>query len=77
MQKLSVKVAAHRLKEGSVIAYPTEAVWALGCDLLNKQACLDLLRIKLRPIQKGMILIAGSIDEFAGIFSALPVDQIP
>jgi tRNA A37 threonylcarbamoyladenosine synthetase subunit TsaC/SUA5/YrdC len=26
MQKLSVKVAAHRLMEGSVIAYPTEAV---------------------------------------------------
>jgi L-threonylcarbamoyladenylate synthase len=76
MQKLSVKVAAHRLMEGSVIAYPTEAVWGLGCDPLNEQACLDLLQIKRRPIQKGMILIAGSIDEFAGILSALPVDQV-
>jgi L-threonylcarbamoyladenylate synthase len=76
MQKLSVKVAAHRLMEGSVIAYPTEAVWGLGCDPLNEQACLDLLQIKRRPIQKGMILIAGSIDEFADIFSALPVDQV-
>lgn len=76
MQKLSVKVAAHRLMEGNVIAYPTEAVWELGCDPLNEQACLDLLQIKRRPIQKGMILIAGSIDEFAGILSALPVDQV-
>lgn len=76
MQKLSVKVAAHRLMEGSVIAYPTEAVWGLGCDPLNEQACLDLLQIKRRPIQKGMILIAGSIDEFAGILSALPVNQV-
>ncbi len=76
MQKLSVKVAAHRLMEGNVIAYPTEAVWGLGCDPLNEQACLDLLQIKRRPIQKGMILIAGSIDEFAGILSALPVDQV-
>ena len=76
MQKLSVKVAAHRLMEGSVIAYPTEAVWGLGCDPLNEQACLDLLQIKRRPIQKGMILIAGSIDEFAGILSALPGDQV-
>ena len=62
--------------EGNVIAYPTEAVWGLGCDPLNEQACLDLLQIKRRPIQKGMILIAGSIDEFAGILSALPVDQV-
>ena len=76
MQKLSVKVAAHRLMEGNVIAYPTEAVWGLGCDPLNEQACLDLLQIKRRPIQKGMILIAGSIDEFAGILSALPVEQV-
>lgn len=76
MQKLSVKVASHRLMEGNVIAYPTEAVWGLGCDPLNEQACLELLQIKQRPIQKGMILIAGSIDEFAGIMSALPVDQV-
>jgi L-threonylcarbamoyladenylate synthase len=76
MQKLSVKVAAHRLMEGNVIAYPTEAVWGLGCDPLNEQACLDLLQIKRRPVQKGMILIAGSIDEFAGILSALPLDQV-
>lgn len=76
MQKLSVRIAAHRLMEGHVIAYPTEAVWGLGCDPLNEQACLDLLQIKRRPIQKGMILIAGSIDEFAGILSALPVEQV-
>lgn len=76
MHKLSVQVAAHRLIEGNVIAYPTEAVWGLGCDPLNEQACLDLLQIKRRPIQKGMILIAGNIDEFAGILSALPVDQV-
>jgi L-threonylcarbamoyladenylate synthase len=38
MQKLSMKVAAHRLMEGNVIAFPTEAVWGLGCDPLNKQA---------------------------------------
>jgi L-threonylcarbamoyladenylate synthase len=53
-----------------------KAVWGLGGDPLNEQACLVLLQIKRRPIQKGMILIAGSIDEFADIFSALPVDQV-
>jgi L-threonylcarbamoyladenylate synthase len=76
MQKLSIKVAAQMMMHGSVIAYPTEAVWGLGCDPLNEQACLELLQIKQRPIQKGMILIAGNIEEFAGILSALPADQV-
>jgi L-threonylcarbamoyladenylate synthase len=76
MQKLSINVAAQMMMHGSVIAYPTEAVWGLGCDPLNGQACLELLQIKQRPIQKGMILIAGNIEEFAGILSALPADQV-
>jgi L-threonylcarbamoyladenylate synthase len=76
MQKLSIKVAAQMMMHGSVIAYPTEAVWGLGCDPLNEQACLELLQIKQRPIQKGMILIAGNIEEFAEILSALPADQV-
>lgn len=76
MQKLSTKVAAQMMMHGSVVAYPTEAVWGLGCDPMNEQACLELLQIKQRPIQKGMILIAGSIDEFAGILSALPGEQV-
>lgn len=76
MQKLSIKVAAQMMMRGSVIAYPTEAVWGLGCDPLNEQACLELLQIKQRPIQKGMILIAGNIEDFAEILSALPADQV-
>ncbi|MDO9478177.1 MAG: L-threonylcarbamoyladenylate synthase [Pseudohongiella sp.] len=60
---------------GGVIAYPTEAVWGLGCDPENEQACLELLQIKQRPIQKGMILIAGCIEDFESILAVLPPDQ--
>jgi L-threonylcarbamoyladenylate synthase len=32
-----------------IIAYPTEAVWGLGCDPFNQQAVLKLLALKQRP----------------------------
>jgi len=50
------------LQKGGVIAYPTEAVWGLGCDPFNKEAVLRILSLKQRPIEKGLILIAGEID---------------
>ncbi len=50
---------AHILKSGGIIAYPTEAVWGIGCDPFNEKAVRKILRLKSRPIEKGMILIAG------------------
>lgn len=40
-------------KQGGVIAYPTEAVFGLGCDPDNPQAIKKLLTIKNRPEDKG------------------------
>lgn len=47
------------LREGGIIAYPTEAVYGLGCDPDNENAVLRLLAIKQRPLEKGLILIAA------------------
>ena len=48
---------------GKVFAYPTEAVFGLGCDPLNEQAVNEILRLKQRPVEKGMILIAQTIEQ--------------
>ncbi|GAA0564142.1 L-threonylcarbamoyladenylate synthase [Halomonas salifodinae] len=61
-ESLAQGVAA--LRSGGVIAYPTEAVWGLGCDPDNEQALTALLRLKARDPAKGMILIAGDIAQF-------------
>lgn len=52
-------IASHALNLGKLIAYPTESVYGLGCDPLNEAAVINLLRIKRRPISKGLILIAS------------------
>lgn len=53
------------LQQGGVIAYPTEAVFGLGCDPLNETAVMRLLAIKQRSIDKGLILIASDFSQVA------------
>ncbi|MGC3873765.1 L-threonylcarbamoyladenylate synthase [Halomonas sp. GXIMD04776] len=55
--------AIARLREGGVIAYPTEAVWGLGCDPDNAAALQTLIDLKQRDPAKGLILIAGDIHQ--------------
>src|SRR5690606_23762591 len=59
---LSVQQAAASIGAGGVVAYPTEAVYGLGCDPLNQAAVLRLLAIKQRPVSKGLILLADSSE---------------
>lgn len=51
--------AAACLRAGGVIAYPTEAVYGLGCDPANEAAVLRILELKQRTVDKGLILIAA------------------
>jgi tRNA threonylcarbamoyl adenosine modification protein (Sua5/YciO/YrdC/YwlC family) len=41
-----IRRAVQALEAGEVIAYPTDAVYGLGCDLLNKKATERLYQIK-------------------------------
>ncbi|NRA59583.1 MAG: Sua5/YciO/YrdC/YwlC family protein [Psychrobium sp.] len=62
---IDLSSALTSLKQGLVIAYPTEAVYGLGCDPMNQHAVQTLLNHKQRPVKKGLILVAGSFDELA------------
>lgn len=64
--------AASVIRRGGVIAYATEYCFGLGCDPMNRPAVLRLLRIKRRPTQKGLILIAANVEQLAPY-----VDEIP
>ncbi|EKN4075868.1 L-threonylcarbamoyladenylate synthase type 1 TsaC [Yersinia enterocolitica] len=51
------------LQQEEVIAYPTEAVFGLGCDPDSEKAVNALLALKQRPWQKGLILIATNYEQ--------------
>jgi L-threonylcarbamoyladenylate synthase len=63
---------ARIVREGGVIAYPTEAVWGLGCDPWNEMAVERLLALKDRPVHKGLILVADNIRQFDFLLDDLP-----
>lgn len=62
---------------GATIAYPTEAVFGLGCDPDNDNAIANILNIKTRPQDKGVILIASQLEQLQNYvdFSALTKEQ--
>lgn len=64
MPLISKNDAVHQLKNGSIIAYPTESVFGLGCDPDNKIALRQLLAIKHRDDNKGLILIGDDLSQF-------------
>ena len=75
---LAIDEAAPLLQRGGVLAYPTEAVWGLGCDPDNEAAVLRLLELKQRPVDKGLILVAAHLDPLRRWLDlpALPPDRL-
>lgn len=70
-----VKPAVRALNQGKLIAYPTEAVWGLGCDPLNEAAVRNLLELKQRNVAKGLILVAADIEQLQGYLGDVTAEQ--
>lgn len=75
MTQQNIQTACQNLRQGNIVAYPTEAVWGLGCDPRNEAAVHKILRLKDRPVHKGLILVSGSIAHFEGLLSGLSIEQ--
>lgn len=68
--------AAQLIKEGGVVAYPTEYCFGLGCDPRNYDAVKRILDIKNRPEHKGLILIANELAQLTSWLAPLTNDQV-
>ena len=77
MNELRVRAVARVVRTGGLIAYPTEAVYGLGCDPRNERAVRRLLALKRRSPRKGLILIAADFTQLAPYLQSLTAaDQI-
>lgn len=70
------RVAARVLRGGGIVAYPTEAVWGLGCDPDNRAALANLLALKRRDPEKGLILVASDIGQFFRLLRGLSPGEL-
>nr|MBS0021590.1 Sua5/YciO/YrdC/YwlC family protein [Gammaproteobacteria bacterium] len=63
MSSWPIQRARSVLRAGGIVAYPTEAVYGLGCDPWNADALTRLLTLKRRGVEKGVILIAAAVSQ--------------
>ena len=52
------------IRQGGIIAYPTESCFGLGCDPKNRKAIKKITKIKKGILSKNFILIGSSIKQF-------------
>ena len=53
------------LKKGEVIAYPTDTVYGIGCDLFNKSAIDKVYRIKGKQRNKPLSFICSDLSDIS------------
>ncbi len=58
----AVAAAAHRLREGGLVAFPTETVYGLGADASNAPAVARLYQAKGRPAFNPLIAHVGDLN---------------
>jgi L-threonylcarbamoyladenylate synthase len=58
----SIRLAVHRLREGGVVAFPTETVYGLGADAFNPDAVRRVFELKGRPSNNPLIVHVSGPD---------------
>jgi len=67
--------AAHAIARGGVVAYPTEAVFGIGCDPDDPRAVERVLALKERPWHKGLIVIAAAAADLLPYLGSVSEEQ--
>ncbi|RPJ11417.1 MAG: threonylcarbamoyl-AMP synthase [Deltaproteobacteria bacterium] len=68
----AIRQAAEIIKEGGVVAFPTETVYGLGADALNPLAVARIFEIKNRPFFDPLIVHIADLDEMSRLAVEIP-----
>jgi len=61
-QQESIDLAASIIRNGGLVAFPTETVYGLGADAMNESAVQKLFEAKGRPSDNPLIVHVGNRD---------------
>ena len=67
-----IRQAAEVIKKGGIVAFPTETVYGLGADFLNKQALQRIFEVKKRPKDKPLTVQIEHISYLEELASDIP-----
>ena len=64
-QKRTVEQIAQELRQGAVMLYPTDTVYAIGCDLGSKSAVQKVRQLKQLANDKPLTFLCSSLSNIA------------
>ena len=64
-QERLIKKAADELVRGSVICYPTDTIYGIGCDIFNKKSIERIYRIKGKGYKAPLSFICSDLSHIA------------
>jgi tRNA threonylcarbamoyl adenosine modification protein (Sua5/YciO/YrdC/YwlC family) len=64
-QKRLIQLVVEHLKGGAVIAYPTDTIYGLGCDIYQKGAVQRLYRIKGKDPHKPLSFLCADLKDIS------------
>lgn len=67
--------AVCHLKQGGVLAYPSESVWGLGCSAFCESAIARIFELKNRPMHKGVIVLTDSANKLQPLLTDLSAKE--
>jgi len=67
-----IEMAANGLKNGHLVAFPTETVYGLGADALNEKSVRSVYSIKGRPANHPLIVHISSINQLDNWATEIP-----
>lgn len=71
----TLSAAAELLSQGQLVAFPTETVYGLGANALDKQAVLSIFAAKGRPADNPLIVHVWSRQQLDGICQVSPLAE--
>ena len=71
----NIRTAADIIRDGGLVAFPTETVYGLGADALNYEAVGKVYTAKGRPSDNPMIVHIAETSELAGLTDDISEDM--
>ncbi len=69
-----IQQAASVIKKGGLVAFPTETVYGLGANALNKKAVSKIFKAKGRPGDNPLIVHIASLSQLNELVKSVPKD---
>jgi L-threonylcarbamoyladenylate synthase len=68
----ALKLARHLLREGEIVAFPTDTVYGVGANAFERWAVRQIFAIKQRPADKALPVFIYQIDDLNQVARHVP-----